>query len=271
MREFANICIENAALSEGATRPEMLSLPGARLGVMRALSQDGEVFTVELTEALFDNESLKKELIRELSRIFRLFLKKYNVGKRDLILVLGVGNEGMTADALGAKTLKYLDITEQYHSAGVGDRGKGRLAAIAGGVSGVTGIASFDVAKGVVERVNPKLVFAVDTLASRRAPRLQRAVQITDTGLVPGSGVNNSKEIFSINTLGVPVIAVGVPLVIYAKNILSAYAAEGAHIDLKRAEKDLGELVVTVKEIDVSVDDFAKVIASGLNHAIHKS
>lgn len=271
MREFANICIENAALSEGASRPEMLSMPGARLGVMRTMSGEGEVYTVELNEALFSNDSLKKELTRELARIFRLFLKKYDVGRKDLVLVLGVGNEGMTADALGSKTLKYLDITEQFHSAGVSDKSKGRLAAIAGGVSGVTGLASFDVAMGVVGRVHPKLVFAVDTLASRRAPRLQRAVQITDTGLIPGSGVNNSKEAFSQQTLGVPVIAVGVPLVIYAKNILTGYAAEGSQIDLKRAEKDLGELVVTVKEIDVSVDDFARVIAYGLNSAVHKN
>lgn len=270
MREFDNIYIENASLTEGDGRTEVLSTPGSRLNVLRNMSENAEVFTVELTEPLFDNEALKKELARELARVFKVFLNKYGVGRKDLVLVIGVGNEGMTADALGAKTLKYLDITEHYFRAGVSDRAKGRLAAVAGGVSGVTGISSFDVVKGVTERVLPKLIFAVDTLASRRAPRLQRTVQITDSGLVPGSGVKNSKEAFSGDTLGVPVIGVGVPLVIYAKNILAGYVSDGERMDLRRAEKELGELVVTVKEIDVSVKDFARVIASGLNNAVHR-
>lgn len=271
VRDFANIYIENAALSEGAARGETLSLPGARLTVTRHVAEKGEVYTVELTEALFLNDDLKKELTRELSRIFRTFLKKYNITRKELVLSVGVGNEGMTADALGAKTLKYLEITEHFYKAGAGDRSKGRLAAIAGGVSGVTGIASFDVVKGVVERVRPKLIFAVDTLASRKASRLQRVVQISDVGLTPGSGVNNSKEAFCLDTLGVPVVGIGVPLVIYAKNILAGYAGEGAFIDLRKAERELGELVVTVKEIDASVDDFARTIAAGLNAAVHRN
>lgn len=270
MREFANIQIENATLTVGATRAEVLSLPAARIVVSHSYYGKEEVFTLEITESLFGNDTLKKELVKETAKIFKIFLKKYSISRKDLVLVLGVGNEGMTADALGAKTLKYLDITEQYHAAGVGDTHKGRLAAVAGGVSGVTGLASFDVAMGVVGRVQPKLIFAVDTLASRRASRLQRTVQITDVGLVPGSGVNNDKEAFSAQTLGVPVVAVGVPLVIYAKNILSAYVAEGMSVDIKRAQKELGELVVTVKEIDISVDDYAKIIATGINTAIHK-
>jgi len=271
VRDFNNIYIENAALSEGAVRGETLSAPGARLSVTRNIAEKGEVYTVELTESLFQNDLLKKELVRELSRIFKVFLKKYEISRKDLALVIGVGNEGMTADALGAKTLKYLEITEQFHKAGVGDKSKGRFAAIAGGVSGVTGIASFDVVKGVVGRVKPKLLFAVDTLASRKASRLQRVVQVSDAGLIPGSGVNNSKEAFSADTLGVPVIAIGVPLVIYAKNILAGYFNENIQFDLRRAERELGELVVTVKEIDVSVDDFAKAIGAGLNSAIHRN
>lgn len=270
MKDFANIYIENAALSEGAARGETLSAPGARLIVTRHIAEKGEVYTVELTESLFQNDVLKKELSRELARIFKSFIKKYGITRKDLVLSIGVGNEGMTADALGAKTLKYLEITEHFFKAGAGDKSKGRLAAIAGGVSGVTGIASYDVVKGVVERVKPKLMFAVDTLASRKASRLQRVVQISDAGLIPGSGVNNSKEAFSAETLGVPVIAVGVPLVIYAKNILAGYVGDSGHIDLRRAERELGELVVTVKEIDASVDDFAKTIANGMNAAVHR-
>lgn len=265
MREFANIHIENAELSVGAQRPEVLSLPGDRVTVIRSFSGEGEVFTLELNEPMFENEDIKKELAKEIAKILKVFFKKHKITKKDLVLALGVGNEGMTADALGAKTLKYLDITEQYHSAGVGDRSKGRLAGISGGVSGVTGLASFDVASGVVSKVNPKIIIAIDTLASKRAHRLQRVVQVTDTGLVPGSGVDNSKQAFTKESLGVPVVAIGVPLVIYAKNILAPYSPA----DLKRAERELNGLVVTVKEIDISVDDFAKVIAKGINSAVH--
>ena len=222
---------------------------------------------VRLVRDLAFDSDYKRETATVLQTELKRMLRRFKVTKKDLVLVVGVGNEGMTADALGGRTLKYLDITEHLNAAGVKAKSRGRLCGIRGGVSGVTGINSFDVVKGVVDRIKPAAVIAVDTLAAGRASRLMRVIQLSDGGLVPGSGVGNSKKELSAKSLGVPVIAVGVPLVIRAMNIW----AEGA--DKKRMSREteemLGDLVVTVKEIDLAVEDFSEVIGDAVNGAVH--
>ena len=216
-------------------------------------------------ELSFDSEYIN-EVLQTVGRELKRLLKSVGATKKGLILAVGVGNEGMTADSLGARTLKYLDITEHLNAAGVKARNRGRLAAIAPGVGGVTGIDSFDVVKGVSERLKPAAVIAVDTLSAKVAERLKKVVQLSTDGLVPGSGVGNAKRALSEETLGVPVIAVGVPLVIEAVDI----RLEGEEEPLSdKVRKRLDGLVVTVKEIDLAVEDFAKVIGGAINFAVH--
>lgn len=214
----------------------------------------------------FDSE-YKGEAVECVAKELKRLLRLHKITKKDLILVVGVGNEGMTADALGGRTLKYLDITEHLKQAGIKSESRGRLCGIRGGVSGVTGINSFDVVKGVSERIKPAAVIAVDTLSAGRAARLKRVIQLSDGGLVPGSGVGNAKRELSEKSLGMPVIAVGVPLVIQAMNIW-AEGANGKSADAATSEI-LTDLVVTVKEIDLAVEDFSEVIGEAINLAVH--
>ena len=222
---------------------------------------------VNLNKSLAFDSEYKNEVMGVVAAELKYMLRCYKVTKKDLVLVVGVGNEGMTADALGGRTLKYLDITEHLKKAGVKSASRGRLCGIRGGVAGVTGINSFDVVKGVVDRIKPASVIAVDTLSAGRASRLMRVIQISDGGLVPGSGVGNAKRELSEKSLGVPVIAVGVPLVIQALNIW-AEGADGKRLN-KATEEILSDLVVTVKEIDLAVEDFSEVIGEAINLAVH--
>jgi|AGTN01.1.fsa_nt_gi Germination protease. len=276
-REFENLYIENAALFAGTEtfKRERVKISG--LEAEKGETDGGGFYSIELPESLFMNDDLKKRVADALSDCLKKFFKKHGIKRGAATLAVGVGNEGMTADALGARTLKYLEVTEHLYRDGLLPEGKGRLAAIAGSVSGVTGLLSYDIIKAVSDRVKPDIVIAVDTLASKRASRLQRVIQISDRGITPGSGVDNSKTALNNDSLGVPVIAVGVPLVIYARNIVSDYMGDVKLSDLteksrspiKRAAEELEDLVVTVKEIDVTVDDFAKVIGTAINGAVH--
>ena len=133
-------------------------------------------------------------------------------------------------------------------------------------MGGVTGIDSFDVVKGVTDRLKPAAVIAVDTLSARNATRLKSVVQLSTDGLVPGSGVGNAKRALDDKNLGVPVIALGVPLVIEALDIRT----EGDPTPVsKEVRTTLEGLVVTVKEIDLAVEDFAEVIGHAINFAVH--
>jgi spore protease len=131
-------------------------------------------------------------------------------------------------------------------------------------VSGTTGIASFDVLSSVAKASAPALIIAVDTLAAGASARLGNCIQLSDRGLEPGGGVNNPTKAISQGSLGMPVVAVGVPLVIYVKRILLE------HVKGKiEAEKDLLNLVVTAKEIDFLIKDFSHVIAEAINRIVH--
>ena len=123
------------------------------------------------------------------------------------------------------------------------------------GVPGITGIESFDVVKGVCDEVRPTLVIAVDSLAAASAARLGTVIQLCDAGITPGSGVSNHKRRLSRDTLGVQVIGLGVPLVVYASTLVR---------DAGGDEGRFGSLIVTPKEVDVYVADAAEIIADAI-------
>lgn len=199
------------------------------------------------------------------------------------ILIVGLGNRGVTPDSLGPQVASRVYVTRHikkfmpealdFPTAGV--------CAIAPGVLGITGVETADIVKGVVERTSPDVIIAIDSLASRRAARISTTVQLSDAGISPGSGVGNLRSELSKKSLGVPVIAIGVPLVVYASTIsqdtIGMIADEtGLHNDEEKlkslAEKvsneRLGAMIVTPKDIDCIVDDMANIIADGINKAI---
>lgn len=264
-REYENVRIENAEMTgiAGAVNRIMEATKG--INAVTESDNGAEFTTLELTRSVFMDDEMKKAATEALQTRLKTIFKKFGINKKKLVLAAGIGNRGMTADALGAKTLKHLEITEHYAREGAPLSGQGRLCAIEGGVSGITGIESFDIISAVCERVKPDLIIAIDTLAARAAARLTRVIEISDQGISPGSGVNNGKKKLNYENLGVHVIAIGVPLVIYARNIIKEYAKT----EPPKYDESMANLVVTVKDIDATVEDFAKIIAAAINGAVH--
>lgn len=162
------------------------------------------------------------------------------------VLVVGLGNDALTADKLGGAVVRRITVSRFLNVNGV--------CTLLPGVLGATGIESFDVISGVISRISPSLVLAVDSLCAASPIRLASVFQITDAGITPGSGVGNARPPLNADTLGVPVISIGVPLVVYANEIIRAGGGNGK-----------SDLIVTPKDVNVLVEDCAEIIARGIN------
>lgn len=182
-----------------------------------------------------------------------------------LVLVAGLGNRAITPDAIGPKVHENVLVTRHLVRQMPEHFGALRpVASVAAEVMGATGVESGELVRAVCEKLRPACVVAVDALASRSLRRLCKTVQIADTGITPGSGVGNHRMGLTRDTLGVPVIAVGVPTVVDGATL----AADLLGVD---ELPDLGEgrdLLVTPKDIDSQVNDLAKVIGYGLSMAL---
>ena len=203
------------------------------------------------------------------------------------VLVVGLGNRQVTPDALGPAVCDAVFVTRHMHEYAPDDIDEriGVVSAVAPGVLVITGIETGEIISGVVDHLKPSLVIAVDSLASRALERVRTTIQVADTGIAPGAGIGNKRKALDRETLGVPVLAVGVPLVVYASTIaeeLMSTALKQAPIDLRMNDKlqkvlaglndvDGADLIVTPKEIDKVVQDLARIIADALNIALHKN
>ncbi len=211
---------------------------------------------------------------------------------KDDILVVGLGNEEVTPDALGPNVIKEIEVTRhiiKYLPQYIDENAR-PVSAIAPGVLGTTGIETVEVIKGVVENTKPKLVIVIDALASRSMERISSTIQISNTGIVPGAGVGNTRKEISENVLGIPVIALGIPTVVEtavvvndALNIFIEKLQEDAksndylnnlkeqdnYEQIKEAllPKDFN-FIVTPKEIDDLVQSMASIVAGGINMAL---
>ncbi len=212
------------------------------------------------------------------------------------VLVVGLGNWNVTPDALGPRVVEDLLVTRHLFELKNPVLGEGfrSVCAISPGVLGITGIETGEIIQSLVPRVSPSLIIVIDALAAHRLERLHTTVQVADTGVTPGSGVGNRRLSITSQTIGVPVIAIGVPTVVDASTIVNdtmdalvesfkrkaetlaiAGALEG--LDQNRRlelikevlEPYVGNLMVTPKEIDAFIEDMAMVIAAGLNAALH--
>jgi len=208
-------------------------------------------------------------------------------------LVVGLGNWNITPDAVGPKVVSKIMVSRHLKEYVPGDIDEGvrPVCAIAPGVLGLTGMETSEIIKGIVERVKPSLVVCIDALASRRTQRVNRTIQIGNTGIAPGAGIGNRRLELSEETLGVPVIAIGIPTVVDAgtiandtidlvlENLIKSSTKGSAFYnmlkDVDRDEKQalirevldpsLGGLVVTPKDIDKVIDSVSKIIANGIN------
>ena len=219
----------------------------------RRLGKENGIYkTVNIDKIIHTSHLAREYLINVLVDAIEFFIKEVDK-KEPSILVVGLGNAFLLADSLGAKVVTNLLITHNLPKAI--KRGLGDLSALIPGVSGLNGISTYNIVKSVVDTEKPDIIIVIDALTAKNYERLGCSFQFSNTSVSPGAGVGNVNRKLSKYNLGVDVIAVGVPLMINAKNFA----------DLA----ELPNLVVTPKEIDIYVNTCAKVLAKALNIAIH--
>lgn len=235
------------------------------------------------------------EEIEETSNIVSAKIKDLiaeKINSEDEILVVGLGNEYITADSLGPKVVSEIEVTRHLlkYAPECVVPGARSVSSIAPGVLGTTGIETLEIVKGIVDNINPKLIIVIDSLASKSIERISSSIQISNTGIVPGAGVGNTRKELSVNTLGIPVIAIGVPMVVELATLVSdginifigklQEKAESNQFLNKLKEDDKYEevkeslnigdynMIVTPKEIDDLIENMAKIVSRSINYAI---
>lgn len=192
-------------------------------GAERIGKKAGSYVTIYADGVKLQDTKRQKQAADILGMELRNLLKKNNITKEAEGLIVGLGNWDVTPDALGPMTAEKILVTNhlfklEYETVAAGYR---PVAAVTPGVMGITGLETSDIILGIVEKVKPDFVIAVDALASRSIERVNETIQLSDSGIHPGSGVGNKRKELSVETLGVPVIAIGVPTVVDAVTITS--------------------------------------------------
>ena len=252
----------------------------------------GTYITIEAPNMSASDEAYHREISEALAH----HLQELIGTRSGSVLVVGLGNREVTPDALGPNVVNNLYITRhmirEYGRMTENLEDSSEVSAIIPGVMAQTGMETLEIIKGVVAETGPEIVIAVDALAARSTRRLNRTIQITDTGINPGSGVGNHRNAINRETLGVPVIAVGVPTVVDAATIVNDTMEElvsemdrttamqklgGTLGTMNRAEKQqmirelisphLNTMFVTPKDIDETVKYLSYTISEGLNLA----
>ena len=181
--------------------------------------KEGNYITIEFDDVTdYDNKEKVKEIfVKELKKI----IKNNNIKKEDSCLIVGLGNDASTPDSLGPKSVSNVVVTNHLFVYGDVTAGFRKTYALSPGVMGSTGIETSELIKAVVCSIKPGFVLVIDALASQSVERVNKTIQMTDTGIQPGSGVGNSRKELSKDTLNIPVIAIGVPTVVDAVTIVS--------------------------------------------------
>ncbi len=182
--------------------------------------KEGNYITIELTDITNyeDRENVGKVLVNEIKDI----LNKNNIKDNYECLVIGLGNKKSTPDALGPMVIDNILVTRHLFELNADVKeGIRKVSAIIPGVMGNTGIETIDIIKGIVDNVKPKFIIVIDSLCASSIERLNKTIQLTDTGIHPGSGIGNMRKEISKNTLGIPVIAIGVPTVVESVTIVN--------------------------------------------------
>ena len=229
----------------------------------------GKYITIELSN-LTDNYKDIKSKVKHISEKIKIFLPKDG-----LIFVVGLGNSNITPDALGPKTINL--VLPTHHITGEISRSTGlnklrQVAAIAPGVLGQTGIEVNEIVFSIAKKIKPSAIILIDALAAKETSRLAKTIQISNTGISPGSGVGNSRQPINKKLAGIPVISIGEPTVIDAStlayNIFSNYNIKNSLIERNINNESL---IVTPREIDLLIERASKLIAMSINCALHEN
>lgn len=259
-----------------ATEEEREGYPVTRVEVLNAAGEEaigkpvGHYITLDLTALADRAEGAFPRAAQALAAELSALLK--DLPSDAPALVVGLGNRAITPDAVGPGAADHTLVTRHLVEQEPGQFSSifRPVAALAAGVLATTGVESGELVRAVADRIKPSCVIAVDALASRSLKRVCTTVQLSDTGIVPGSGVGNHRQALNRETLGVPVIAVGVPTVVDGATLALDILEEAGKTDLDPAalQGAGGSLMVTPRDIDQRVADMAKVIGYGVNLAL---
>ena len=228
----------------------------------------GRYITLELKNPLLDTNELQENTGSSLAEEISQFIS--NLGIREpKIMVAGLGNRNITADSLGPKVADKIVVTRHVKKMKdiEMDERLGNICAIAPGVMGITGIETSEIIQGMLKTVKPDILVVIDALASRKTSRVNATIQISDSGIVPGSGVGNHRMELSKEVLGIPVLAIGVPTVVDAATLVRDLLGENDKTEIK---EDFGNMIVTPKNIDIAIERMSDVISAGINMATHQ-
>ena len=224
----------------------------------------GVYITLEAPKLSEEDKDYHREVSETLADCLRELL---GTGKERSVLIVGLGNREVTPDALGPEVVGNLRITRhlvrEYGSAAFGTERVHLISGIVPGVMAQTGMETLEIVRGVVEETKPDVVVAIDALAARSTKRLNRTIQISDAGIHPGSGVGNHRHSLTRETIGVPVIAIGVPTVVDAATIVY-----DAVRDRNAVPPGLNTMFVTPKDIDETIKSLSFTISEALNIAL---
>ena len=231
----------------------------------------GRYVTIEAGQINEEDEECLARAAKELSRVLREFVKSVCDKKIYHAIVVGLGNRNVTPDALGPRTVDNLFITrhivKEYGRYAFGNENVNSVCGLVPGVMAQTGMECLEIIKGVVKETKPDFVVTIDALAARSTKRLGCTIQLTDTGIVPGSGVGNHREGINRENLGVPVISIGIPTVIDAVTIVSDAVNASRDNTKKMLSPKLNGMFVTPKDIDEKVKKLSGLISEGINMA----
>lgn len=235
------------------------------------------------------------EDIQKASDVVKDELKKIidsHCESQDEILVVGLGNQFVTPDSLGPKVVSEIEVTKHFikYTPQYVVEGTRSVCAIAPGVLGTTGIETSEIIRGIVDKVQPKMLIVIDSLASKSIERISSTVQISDTGIVPGGGVGNAREELSEKSIGIPVIAIGVPMVVESAVLvndcldlfigkLQNEAKSNDYLNELKEKDNYGEIkeslnptgynmIVTPKEIDDLIENMKDIVSTAINSAV---
>ena len=299
--ESDNVEVQGVSLSEDYDEEREIKVTTVKIetenGAKVMRKPVGTYITMEAPNMAVPDEDYHAEISKELAKFLSRFIRK---DKEDYsILVAGLGNRKVTPDALGPYVVDNLNITrhivKEYGKYAMGEENVRLVSAIVPGVMAQTGMETVEIIKGIVRETKPDMMIAVDALAARSSKRLNRTIQISDTGINPGSGVGNHRNAITKDTVGIPVLAIGVPTVVDAATIVndtmenlilaleSSETLRGVGVVMQgynAAEKyelvkelispHLNGLFVTPKDIDETVKRISYTISEALNMLFSK-
>lgn len=251
-------------------------LEGFAIHEVRILSEDaareigkpqGRYLTLELDALIRREEDAFPRACKALSTLLRELLPHPNDGP---VLIAGLGNRMITPDAIGPQTADHVIATRHLIAQSPDIFADWRpVSALAPGVLGQTGVETGEVICGVLDRVRPAAVIAVDALAAGRLSRLLRTVQLADTGITPGAGVGNARAALNKETLGVPVIDVGVPTVVDGATLAHEISSQLGQPACEALDDLSQPVMITTRDIDREVADISRMIGYAVNMALH--